>query len=73
MGYLIEGVDYEADEEGYLVEANYSDAAPPVIAEAEGDERRHPGGKPDASRRRDRGRDGETGTARPARAASPAG
>jgi TusE/DsrC/DsvC family sulfur relay protein len=36
MGYLIEGVDCETDEEGYLVEANYSDAAPPVIAEAEG-------------------------------------
>ena len=35
MGYLIEGVDCETDEEGYLVEANYSDAAPPVIAEAE--------------------------------------
>jgi tRNA 2-thiouridine synthesizing protein E len=34
--YSIEGADCEADEEGYLVEANYSDAAPPVIAKAEG-------------------------------------
>jgi tRNA 2-thiouridine synthesizing protein E len=36
MGYLIEGVEQDTDEEGYLLEANYSDAAPPVIAEAEG-------------------------------------
>ena len=36
MGYLIEGVEHEADEEGYLLEANYSDEAPPLIAQAEG-------------------------------------
>ena len=36
MGYMIEGVEQEADEEGYLLEANYSDEAPPLIAQAEG-------------------------------------
>jgi len=36
MGYLIEGMEWATDEEGYLVEANYSDSVPPVIAEAEG-------------------------------------
>ena len=36
MGYRIEGVEREADEEGYLLEPNYSDEAPPVIAQAEG-------------------------------------
>jgi tRNA 2-thiouridine synthesizing protein E len=33
---MIEGVEQEADEEGYLLEANYSDEAPPLIAQAEG-------------------------------------
>jgi len=36
MGYMIEGAECEADEEGYLLEPNYSDEAPPVIARAEG-------------------------------------
>ena len=36
MGYLIEGVDHETDEEGYLLEASYSDEAPPLLAQAEG-------------------------------------
>jgi len=36
MGYVIEGVEHEADEEGYLLEANYSDEAPPLLAQAEG-------------------------------------
>lgn len=36
MGYMIEGVEREADEEGYLLEPNYSDEAPPIIAQAEG-------------------------------------
>ena len=36
MGYMIEGAECEADEEGYLLEPNYSDEAPPVIAQAEG-------------------------------------
>lgn len=36
MGYMIEGVEHEADEEGYLLEASYSDEAPPLIAQAEG-------------------------------------
>jgi len=33
---MIEGAECEADEEGYLLEPNYSDEAPPVIARAEG-------------------------------------
>jgi len=36
MAYTIEGVAQEADEEGYLLEPNYSDEAPAVIAAAEG-------------------------------------
>jgi tRNA 2-thiouridine synthesizing protein E len=36
MGYMIEGVEQQADEEGYLLEANFSDEAPPLIAQAEG-------------------------------------
>ncbi len=36
MPYVIEGVEHETDEEGYLLEPNYSDAAVPVIAQAEG-------------------------------------
>ncbi len=35
MSYVIEGVNKEADEEGYLLEADYSEAAALVIAEAE--------------------------------------
>jgi len=36
MGYEINGVELEADEEGYLLEASFDDAVPPVIAAAEG-------------------------------------
>ncbi|MCX7174704.1 MAG: TusE/DsrC/DsvC family sulfur relay protein [Proteobacteria bacterium] len=36
MGYLIDGVDREADAEGYLIEADFSDEAVRVIAAAEG-------------------------------------
>ncbi len=36
MAYTIEGIEHETDEEGYLLEAEYGDAAPPVIAQAEG-------------------------------------
>ena len=36
MGYRIEGVEHATDAEGYLLEPEYSDAAPPVIAQAEG-------------------------------------
>ena len=36
MGYLINGVELETDGEGYLLEPDYSEEAPKVIAEAEG-------------------------------------
>jgi tRNA 2-thiouridine synthesizing protein E len=36
MGYVIGGVELESDAEGYLLEPNYSDEAPEVIAVAEG-------------------------------------
>ena len=36
MGYVIEGVELETDEDGFLLEPSYSDEAPKVIAEAEG-------------------------------------
>lgn len=36
MGYVIEGVEVESDAEGYLLEPNYSDEAPKVIAAADG-------------------------------------
>ena len=36
MGYLIEGTQQETDEEGFLLEPNFSDQAVSVIAAAEG-------------------------------------
>ena len=36
MGYMIEGAECEADEEGYLLEPNFGDEAPLLIAQAEG-------------------------------------
>lgn len=36
MAYEIDGGSLECDEEGYLLEASYSDAVPPAIASAEG-------------------------------------
>jgi tRNA 2-thiouridine synthesizing protein E len=36
MGYVIEGVELETDDDGFLLEPNYSDEAPKVIAAAEG-------------------------------------
>ncbi len=36
MNYEVNGETLEADEEGYLLEANYSDDVCPVIAQAEG-------------------------------------
>lgn len=36
MGYAIEGTEHETDEEGFLLEPNFSDAAVSVIAAAEG-------------------------------------
>ena len=36
MGYVIDGVEKETDAEGYLLEADFSDDAVRVIAEAEG-------------------------------------
>lgn len=36
MGYIINGLDCEADDQGYLVEANFDDEAVRVIAQAEG-------------------------------------
>ena len=35
MGYIINGVDHEVDEQGYLLEAVLDDEAARVIAEAE--------------------------------------
>ncbi len=36
MGYVVDGVEIETDEEGYLLEADYSDAACRAIAASEG-------------------------------------
>lgn len=36
MGYVIEGVEREADDDGFLLEPSFSDEAPRVIAAAEG-------------------------------------
>jgi tRNA 2-thiouridine synthesizing protein E len=36
MGYIVGGVELEADELGYLLEPSYDDEAPKVIAAAEG-------------------------------------
>jgi tRNA 2-thiouridine synthesizing protein E len=36
MGYMINGVEHEADDQGYLVEPEYDDEAVRVIAAAEG-------------------------------------
>ena len=36
MGYVVDGVELEADEQGYLREPNYGDEAVKVIAAAEG-------------------------------------
>lgn len=36
MGYVVDGVELEADADGYLVEANFGDEVPPAIAAAEG-------------------------------------
>lgn len=36
MGYMIAGVEFETDAEGYLLEPEYSDEAVAVIAAAEG-------------------------------------
>jgi tRNA 2-thiouridine synthesizing protein E len=36
MGYVIEGVELETDDDGFLLEPNYSDEAPKVIAAEEG-------------------------------------
>ena len=36
MGYIVDGVELEADEQGFLLEPNYSDEAVKVIAAAEG-------------------------------------
>ncbi|MEW6678005.1 MAG: TusE/DsrC/DsvC family sulfur relay protein [Pseudomonadota bacterium] len=35
MGYTVNGEELEVDEEGFLVEANFSDDVVPVIAESE--------------------------------------
>lgn len=35
MNYTIDGIELEADDQGYLIEANYSDAAARAIAAAE--------------------------------------
>ena len=36
MGYVVDGVELETDDDGYLLEPNYSDEIVKVIAEAEG-------------------------------------
>ena len=36
MGYVINGAEVEADDEGFLLEADFGDEAPRVIAAAEG-------------------------------------
>jgi len=35
MGYIVNGEELETDEEGFLLEANFSDDVVPVIAESE--------------------------------------
>jgi len=36
MGYVVDGVELETDDDGFLVEPNFSDEVVKVIAEAEG-------------------------------------
>jgi tRNA 2-thiouridine synthesizing protein E len=36
MGYMVQGVELEADDEGYLLEPDYGEEAPSAIAQAEG-------------------------------------
>jgi tRNA 2-thiouridine synthesizing protein E len=36
MAYVVDGVELEVDDDGYLIEPNYSDEIVKVIAEAEG-------------------------------------
>lgn len=36
MGYVVNGVELETDDDGFLLEPNYSDEVVKVIAEAEG-------------------------------------
>ena len=36
MGYVLNGEELEVDDDGFLLEANFSDDIVPVIAEAEG-------------------------------------
>ena len=36
MGYIVDGRELETDEQGYLLEPDYSEAVVPVIAAAEG-------------------------------------
>ena len=36
MGYVVDGVELETDDDGFLLEPNYSDEVVKVIAEAEG-------------------------------------
>ena len=36
MGYLVQGIELEADADGYLLEANFTDEAVEAIAAAEG-------------------------------------
>ena len=36
MGYIVDGVELKADEQGFLLEPNYGDEAVKVIAAAEG-------------------------------------
>lgn len=36
MAYTVEGTDYETDDEGFLLEPNYSDEIVGVIAQSEG-------------------------------------
>lgn len=36
MGYVVDGVELETDDDGFLLEPNYSDEVVRVIAEAEG-------------------------------------
>lgn len=36
MGYVLNGEELEVDDEGFLIEPNFSDEIVPIIAEAEG-------------------------------------
>lgn len=36
MSYVVNGTEFETDEDGFLVEANFNDDIVPVIAESEG-------------------------------------